>query len=44
MAYKLGDKEETPQLLLLATVYSTATGEPSVWVDTEADTPDSHRG
>lgn len=41
---KLRDTEETPQLLLLALLHSTATGEPNIWVDKEADMPDSHRG
>lgn len=41
---KLRDTEETPQLLLLAALHSTTTGEPNIWVDKEADIPDSHRG
>lgn len=42
--YKLRDTEETPQLLLLAPLHSTATGEPNIWVDKEADMSDSQRG
>ncbi len=42
--YKLRDKEETPQLLLLALLHSTALGESNIWVDKEADVPDSHQG
>lgn len=43
--YKLRDTKETPQLLLLlAQLHSTATGEPKIWVDKEADMPDSHQG
>lgn len=42
--YKLWDTEESPQLLLLAPFYSTATGEPNIWVNKEADVPDLHQG
>ncbi len=42
--YKLRDTEETPQLLLLARLHCTAPGEPNIWVDKEADEPDSHQG
>lgn len=31
--YKLRDTEETPPLLLLALLHSTATGESNIWVD-----------
>lgn len=41
--YKLRDTKETPQLLLLAQLHSTATGEPKIWVDKEAFMPDSHQ-
>lgn len=41
--YKLRDTEETPQLLLLASIHSTATGEPNIWVDKKASVPDSHQ-
>lgn len=42
--YKLRDTEETPQLFLLAQLHSTATGEPNIWVDKEADMSDLHWG
>lgn len=42
--YKLRDTEETPRLLLLAPLHSAATGEPNIWVDKEANMPDSHQG
>lgn len=42
--YKLRDTEETPELLLLAPLHSTAMGEPNIWVDKEADMSDLHRG